>query len=323
MTPFSYHRAASLADAKRALAQPGAQVLAGGTTMTDLLKLDVLRPSLLVDILSLPDLTQVSLDHGRLRIGALARMADVARDPAVREHAPVIAASLDLAASAQIRNMATIGGNILQRTRCAYFRDPSSYRACNRRSPGSGCAAEGGATHNHAVLGTTDACLAAYPGDLGVALAALDALVHTDMRDIPFSGLFRDAGNGEGRDTVLSPEEIILGVSFRTGPAVARSSYLKVRDRQSYEFAAVSVALALDVDGRERDIRIAVGGVATRPWRLHAVEHALSEGPLDRERIRAAAGLAAIDAVTTRDNAHKVTLLCRAVERALATALGV
>ncbi|RST85222.1 xanthine dehydrogenase family protein subunit M, partial [Aquibium carbonis] len=283
MNRLAYMRVGSLAEARQALALPGSIALAGGTTVTDLAKLDVLMPDRLVDIMGIPGLDGIAVEAGRLRIGALARMADVARHGEVRRLAPAIAASLECAASAQIRNMATMAGNILQRTRCAYFRDPASYPACNRRTPGSGCAAIGGVTHNHAILGVTDACMASYPGDLAIVLAALDAVVHTDARDIAIGDLFAEPGSGT--ETILAAGEIVTAVSVAADAGAARSSYLKVRDRQSYEFAAVSVALAVDLTRDQPDIRVAVGGVATRPWRLPAVEAALRAGPPSRERL--------------------------------------
>jgi xanthine dehydrogenase YagS FAD-binding subunit len=319
MNRLAYMRASSLQEAKQALALPGSIALAGGTTVVDLAKLGALKPDLLVDIGSLPGLDAVGIDAGRLHIGALARMADVSRHADVRRLAPAIARSLELAASGQIRNMATIGGNILQRTRCAYFRDALTYDACNRRRPGSGCAAVGGVTPNHAVLGGTDACMATYPGDLAVALAALDAVVHTDMRDVPLVDLFADAGTG--RETVLADDEIVTAVSVAADAGAARSSYLKVRDRQSYEFAAVSVALAVDLTADSPHIRVAVGGVATRPWRLPSAEAVLRAGPPTRSRIAEAAATAACGARTTPDNHFKVRLLTRTLERALLTAL--
>lgn len=319
MNRLAYLRASSLEDAKRALALPGSMVLAGGTTVVDLARLDALKPEFLVDIGGLGGLDAIGLADGRLRIGALARMSDVARDADVRRLAPAIARSLELAASAQIRNMATIGGNVLQRTRCAYFRDARTYHACNRRAPGSGCAAIGGVTRNHAILGVTDACMATYPGDFAVALAALDAVVHTDRRDIPILRLFAEAGSGA--ETVLAPDEIVTAVSVAADAAAARSSYLKVRDRQSYEFASVSVALAVDLTGDGPHVRVAVGGVATKPWRLPSVEAVLRAGSPTRERIAAAAALAAQGARTTPDNRFKISLLTRAVERALLEAL--
>lgn len=319
MNRLAYCRPASLVEARQSLSAPGAIPLGGGTTVADLAKLDVLAPDMLVDLTALPGLDAIELKDGRLHIGALARMADVAGNPDVRRAAPAIASSLDLAASAQIRNMATIGGNLLQRTRCAYFRDPGSYTACNRRAPGSGCAASGGITHNHAILGVTDACMATYPGDLAVSLAALDATVHTDWRDIALLDLHVQPGTGI--ETVLARDELITGVSIAADAGAARSSYLKVRDRQSYEFAAVSVALAVDLSGPRPDIRVAVGGVATRPWRLPAVEAVLADGPVTVGRVAEACARAAEGARTTENNHFKIRLLTRSLERALLKAL--
>ena len=218
------------------------------------------QPGTLVDLTRLPDLDDVTVDGSGAVIGALARMSRVAGDKAVRDGFPAVTESLLLAASAQLRNMATIGGNLLQRTRCAYFRDPAGFPACNKRAPGTGCSALDGLTRDHAVLGTSQSCIALYPGDLAVALTALDATVHTTQRSIPVEHLFVEPGTAPDRETVLEPAEIVTSVSIKASPMAANSTYLKVRDRQSYEFAAASaaVALGLEEDGATiRDIRVA------------------------------------------------------------------
>jgi xanthine dehydrogenase YagS FAD-binding subunit len=222
--------------------------------------------------------------------------------------------------------MATIGGNLMQRTRCAYFRNPAAFPACNKRSPGSGCAALGGVTRNHAVLGTSVACIATYPGDLAVALTALDADVHAGDRRIPIGEFFRLPGDTPACETVLEPGELITAVCIPATPAGRRSTYLKVRDRQSYEFAAASAAVGLELepDGRTiRDLRVALGGVATRPWRARAVEDALRGQPLEEVLVNEASRLAVEGAVPHGDNAYKIDLAPRVVARAILTLGGV
>jgi len=280
MRPFIYLKAYDPSTAAQALAAAGAgdnlltdasiQPLAGGTTLIDLMKLDVMRPVTLVDINPLAaGWSQISLEGDNLKLGALARMSDVADHPEVQQFYPVIAQSLKLAASPQLRNMATLGGNVLQRTRCTYFRDVS-YANCNKRRPGSGCAAMDGFNRTHAVLGTSDWCIATYPGDFAQALIALDASVEilgkSGLRSMPFAQLHKPPGNSPQIETILQPGELISGFTI-TG-RWPRSIYLKTRDRQSYEFALASAAVALDVqDGMVRDARVALGGVATVPWR--------------------------------------------------------
>jgi xanthine dehydrogenase YagS FAD-binding subunit len=329
MRAFDYARPASLAeallDARQALAaDPPATpaFLAGGTTLLDLMKLDVLRPGRIVDLGALrQEFGQVRLERDALHLGAFARMAEVAAHPGVNTSYPVVAQSLALAASAQLRNMATLGGNVLQRTRCAYFRDPS-WRACNKRTPGSGCAAIDGANRGHAVLGTSDACIATYPGDFAQALVALEASVviagARGRREIPLAALHRRPGTTPHLETGLQPGEIIAGFVVPARPWTRRSRYLKIRDRQSYEFAVASAAVALDLDGETvRDVRIALGGLASVPWRAHEAEDALRGRHLDEASAQAAAQAAFAGAVPRPHNAFKVPLGQATLVRAL------
>ncbi|WGF88563.1 FAD binding domain-containing protein [Marinivivus vitaminiproducens] len=320
MRAFDYVRADTIEAARQAAASPGTMILAGGTTLLDLAKCGVATPDTVVDITRLEGLDSVERIEGGVRIGALATMAAVARDPQVRASAPAVAQALDLAASPQIRNMATIGGNLLQRTRCPYFRAPASYAACNKRTPGSGCAALGGVTRNHAVLGTSDDCIAVYPGDLAVALVALDAVIEIGERQVPADAFFPAPGTTPDRETLLEHGEMITAILVPLSAAAERSAYLKVRDRQSYEFAGASAAVGLeiDADGRTiRDLRVALGGVATRPWRARGVEEALRGQPFDEAAIRRASVRATEGAVARGANAYKIDLVPRVVARAI------
>lgn len=302
-----------------------AQFLAGGTTILDLMKLDSMRPSALVDINDLArDHAAIEAGADGLRLGALARMAEAADHPAVRRDYPVIAQALDLAASQQIRNMATLGGNVLQRTRCQYFRDPS-WIHCNKRDPGSGCAAIGGVNRMHAVLGVSDRCIASYPGDFGQALAALDAHVEivgpAGARVIAFEALHLAPGATPEVETVLGPGDLITGFLIPARPWTRRSLYLKVRDRQSYEFAVASAAVALDLaDGSVRSARIALGGVSSRPMRVRPAEAVLQGRALDEEAAWAAADAAFAGAVTHGGDDFKPELGRRTLVRALLSA---
>src|SRR5258707_2848727 len=279
MRPLSYARATD-ADSAIALVYEirDSELLAGGTTEVDLLRQNVLRPRLLVDINDLP-LNQVEdRPGGGLRIGALARMSDVARAGSVVQRFPVISQALLLGASAQLRNMASIGGNLCQRVRCSYFRDATS--PCNKRDPGSGCAALGGFNRGHAILGTSDKCIATHPPDVAVALVAVDAVVHTrgpnGERPIAMDDFFLLPGDSPEREHPLEHGELIVAIEVPATPTARRSIYLKFRDRESYEFALVSVAAAVGIqDGTIADVRLALGGVGTNPWRARRAEASL------------------------------------------------
>jgi xanthine dehydrogenase YagS FAD-binding subunit len=304
---FAYERAAD-ADAAVALAaRPGAAYLGGGTNLVDLMKLGVATPSVLVDVSRLP-LTEVTATDGGLLVGAAVRNSELAAHPAVRRDYPVLARALLAGASGQLRNAATVGGNLLQRTRCLYFQDVT--KPCNKRSPGSGCPAREGIHRNLAILGTSEHCVATHPSDMAVALAALDAVVHVHGHDpIPVTELHRLPGDDPARDTVLPPGALITGVELPALPFATRSTYRKVRDRASYAFAVVSVAAALDVaDGVVRDARIALGGVAHKPWRAYAAEELLRGGPATEESFRRAASAELAAATPLRDNWFKVPL---------------
>jgi xanthine dehydrogenase YagS FAD-binding subunit len=321
--PFQFSRASDEAAALAAAAS-GARYVAGGTTLIDLMRETVERPAAVVDINALP-YKDIDLQGSTLRVGSLVRMSELAANPGVRGQFPVIAQALELSASAQIRNMASIGGNLMQRPRCLYFRDVSA--ACNRRAPGSGCAAIDGRNRTHAILGTSDACIATHPSDLAVALTALDAAVVT--RDgsgehrIPIADFFRRPGRTPEQEHNLSAGTLIAGVEVPVVPEARRSGYLKVRDRESFEFALASAAVALDVTGGiVRAARIAVGGVGTVPWRLPAVERALIGRVAEPDLWRDAASHAADGAKPLSENGFKVELVKRTVERQLATVAG-
>src|SRR4051812_40206276 len=328
MRPFSYQRATDPSFAIQALAaatsnpltEAEAQPLAGGTTLIDLMKLDVMRPQTVVDINPLASAwSAVSLDGGNLRLGAMARMSDVAANAEVQKNYPVVADALKLAASPQLRNMATLGGNVLQRTRCTYFRDVS-YDNCNKRNPGSGCAALQGFNRSHAVLGTSDQCIATYPGDFAQALIALEASVEitgkSGIRNLPFSQLHKPPGNSPQIETTLAAGELISG--FTIPGRWPRSVYLKARDRQSYEFALASAAIALNVqDGIVRDARVALGGVATVPWRAREAEAQIKGQKFDDGLAQRAAEAAFEGAKGNKHNAFKIALGKRVVARAL------
>ncbi|HZI40501.1 MAG TPA: xanthine dehydrogenase family protein subunit M [Gemmatimonadaceae bacterium] len=326
MIDFEYVRASDVDAALHAGAAPSTRFVAGGTNLIDLMKLNVERPTHLVDINDLgrrdPSLAAIAeLPGGGLRLGALARMRDVAWDPRVRERYPVVSQSLLLAASGQLRNMATIGGNVLQRTRCPYFRDTAT--PCNKREPGSGCSAIAGINRTEAVLGTSEHCIATYPGDLAVALIALGATVRVRGasgadRAVPFASLHVLPGAHPERETILRPGEMITAIDLPALAAARRSLYLKVRDRASYAFALASAAVAIDLRGRTiRDARVGLGGVATKPWRSAEAERALIGKPATEQTFRAAAEAALAGARPHRDNAFKVVLAKRTLVRAL------
>lgn len=320
MRDFSYLRATSAAEARQAAQQAGATLLAGGTTLLDLAKCGVGAPDTVIDITHLSGLSDITVDAAGARIGALAKMSEVADHKDIRAAFPAVSESLSLAASAQLRNMATIGGNIMQRTRCSYFRDPGTFPACNKRNPGSGCAAIGGVTRNHAVLGTSKACIASYPGDLAVALVAFDAVVELDGRKVTVDDFFLAPGDAPDRETVLQRGEMITAIGIPGSAAARNSTYIKVRDRQSYEFAAASAAvgLELEADGKTvRDIRVALGGVATKPWRAGLVEQALIGKALNLEIVEKASRLAMEGAAADGGNRYKIELAPRVVARAI------
>ena len=311
MRPFELTAPASV---EAAFAAPGT-FLAGGTTLVDLMKLNVLTPRQVTDINALP-LRGIDTSDG-LRIGALERMSDVARHPGVY---PAISRALLLSASQQLRNMASIGGNLLQRTRCGYFRDVTM--PCNKRNPGSGCPAVSGANRTHAILGTSDSCVATHASDVAVALVALDAEVRlvgaSGTRTVRLADFYRLPGDTPEVENDLRPGELITEVVVPRLDWARRSTYVKVRDRQSYEFALCSAAVALDIrDARVVDARVAVGGVATMPWRLASVEAALRGAPATPEAFEDAASVAAEGARPLPGNGFKVSLLKRTVVRAL------
>jgi xanthine dehydrogenase YagS FAD-binding subunit len=322
MENFTLASPAALDAALAAAQQPDTKFIAGGTDLLQLMKDEVERPRHLVDIAGLP-FDQSSIGDDGARIGALVKMSDLADNSDLRRHYPVIAEALLASASPQVRNMATIGGNLLQRTRCTYFRDPG-VAACNKRRPGSGCSAILGFNRLHAVLGGSDFCIAAHPSDLAVALSALDAAIELrggdGVRTVPINDFYLVPGDTPDRETVLNAGEIITAVSVPPPPIGERSHYLKLRDRASFEFALVSAAVAVAVDdGRIRSARIAVGGVGTKPWRLPTVEAALAGASVSRETLLQAAAHAAEGARPLRENAFKIPLMQRALARALAT----
>ena len=328
MRAFEYERLGGVGSrfsTGRGEADASVQFLAGGTTLVDLMKLDVLRPTRVVDINQLADrYSAIEADADGLTLGAMAKMADAAEHPAVLADYPVIAQSLQLAASQQLRNMATLGGNVLQRTRCPYYRDPT-WDACNKRRPGSGCAAIAGPNRNHAVLGIDDSCIAQYPGDFGVALAALDAAVTLTgpggERRIPFTALHRPADGEPQIETTLEPGEIITSFHIPAGAWTRRSLYLKIRDRASYEFAIASAAVALVLEGEVvREARIGLGGMAYLPWRATAAEAALLGRTLDATHAGRAAEIALTGAKTHGENDYKPELGRRTLVRALLAA---
>jgi CO/xanthine dehydrogenase FAD-binding subunit len=273
-------------------------------------------------------LSDIAVAAERIRIGALAKMSQVAADTRIQVQAPVLSEALWRAASPQLRNMASIGGNLMQRTRCSYFRDPAAYPECNKRTPGSGCAALKGINRNHAVLGGSDACIAVYPGDLAVALVAFDAqvLIRGDSeRSVAVDDFYRLPGERPDIEHDLAPGEMIVGVEVPLVPALKRSHYLKVRDRASYEFAAASAAVGIEFEADSRtirDVRIALGGVGTKPWRARAVEQALIGKPFIEKVLREAAGHAVDGAQAREHNGFKIILAPRVVARALMTAGG-
>lgn len=324
MQPFSYVEPHTVADALR-LAQDhsGARFLAGGTTLVDLMKTGVMRPPLVIDINHLP-LQSIEKDCDTIWIGALARMSDVASHPVVREGAPGLSESLLFAASGQLRNMASIGGNLLQRTRCLYFRD--RHFPCNKREPGTGCAAIGGENRNLAVLGTSEHCIANYPGDFAIMLAALKGSVHLDgpggARVVAAGEFHRLPGDTPDVETGIASGEMIVAVSLPGGALARQSHYLKVRDRSSYEYASVSVAAAAEFaeDGTIRDARLALGGLAAKPWPIAAAAEMLSgKHPEDKAAMQHLADHALEGATPESGNAYKLPQARAAIARAFRT----
>ncbi|MET0314372.1 MAG: xanthine dehydrogenase family protein subunit M [Hansschlegelia sp.] len=325
MTPFEYSRAASAADALRLAGRDGAMLLGGGTNLVDLMRKGVERPNQLVDVTGLSTLVEET-PAGGLTIGAAARNSAVAAHPLVRARYPMLSRAILSGASAQIRNMATVGGNLMQRTRCAYFTDVSGSR-CNKRDPGAGCDAIGGFTRYHAILGASDACVATHPSDMCVALAALDAGVKilgaTGERTIPIVELYLAPGDRPDIETVLEPGETIVAIELPPSPLAGRSAYRKVRDRASYAFALVSVAAGLSLhDGRIADVRIALGGVAPRPWRAFRAEATLRGQEPTAEASAAAAEAELAHAAPLPGNAFKVGLAKRTLAAVLAELSG-
>ncbi|MBI1682887.1 FAD binding domain-containing protein [Caulobacter hibisci] len=323
MNRFSYVRATSLDEALSALAVPGAAILAGGTNLVDLMKYDVAKPARLVDISRLPLGGITALDDGGLRLGALTPNADTAYDARIQARAPLLASAILAGASAQLRNVATTGGNLLQRTRCAYFYDPCM--PCNKREPGSGCPAIGGVNRMHAILGTSEACIAVHPSDMCVALAALDARINVESpggaRVIPIAEFHRLPGDQPQTDSTLGADEIITSVDLPADRFGPHHSYLKLRDRLSYAFALVSVAAGLRLeDGVIVEARIALGGVAHKPWRDREAEALLVGSAPDREAFDHAARAILAPAVGRGGNDYKIELARRAVVRALSQA---
>ncbi len=324
MRPVSYSRATDVMNAVATVTtDPRSAFLAGGTTEVDLLRLNVVQPARLIDINPLPLREIEDLPDGGLRIGALARMSDAAE--ACGERFPMLAQSLLLGASPQLRNMASTGGNLMQRVRCGYFRDTAS--ACNKRIPGSGCAALDGINRGHAVLGTSEHCIATHPSDAAVALVALDAVVHTEgpngARSIPIDDFFLLPGDTPDREHPLEHGELIVSIEVPPLPVARNSHYLKVRDRESYEFALASVAVAARVDdGVFREIRLALGGVATKPWRARRAEELLLGASAELERFAEAAAAELETAVPRKWNGFKIELAQRTIIRALQTATG-
>ncbi|MFC7936570.1 FAD binding domain-containing protein [Streptomyces sp. NPDC057387] len=313
MREFGYQRADDVSGAVALLAaDPDARFLGGGTNLVDLMKTGVERPARLVDVRELPlDSIEETADGG-LRIGATVTNSDLAAHPEVRRRYSALAQAVLAGASGQLRNMATVGGNLLQRTRCGYFTDLS--KPCNKRAPGSGCPALTGEHHNHAILGASDHCVAVHPSDMGVALAAFDAVVGYETLEgpgrLPLADFYLPVGDTPHRETALPPGALITGVTLPPAPVAARSRYRKVRERASYAFAIGSVAAALDIeDGVVREARLAFGAVASRPWRARAAEAVLTGAPADGETFAAAADAELAAARPLPDNGYKVTLM--------------
>jgi xanthine dehydrogenase YagS FAD-binding subunit len=327
MRPYSYVRANDVEGAVATLSEaPNAAFLAGGTNLVDLMKLGIETPDVLVDVRRLTSERVEDLEDGGLRIGAAIPNSVLAADRKVRTRYPALSQALLAGASGQLRNVATTGGNLLQRTRCVYFYDTTT--PCNKRKPNSGCSAIEGHNKNHAILGASEHCVATHPSDMAVAMTALEAFVNVQGPDgerrIPIEDLHRLPGDEPQRDTILEYGELITSVDLPPLAFSSHSMYRKVRERASYAFALVSVAAALDVeDGVVRDVRIALGGVAHKPWRATKAEEALREEPASEENFRAAAEIELEDARPLRDNAFKVPLARNVIVRTLLELAGV
>jgi xanthine dehydrogenase YagS FAD-binding subunit len=326
MKPYRYERAEDISGAISALAdEPEGAFLGGGTNIVDLMKLGVSTPDVLVDVRRLTSDDIEETEDGGVRIGAAVPNSDLAADPTIRTRYPALSEALLSGASGQLRNMATTGGNFLQRTRCVYFQDTTT--PCNKREPGSGCSALDGYNKNHAILGSSEHCVATHPSDMAVAMAALDAFVVTHgpngERRIPIEELHRLPGDEPERDTILEHGELITAVELPPMGFSSNSKYRKVRERASYAFALVSVAAAMDVeDGVVRDVRVALGGVAHKPWRATKVEEALRGEPVSEENFRAAAEIELSEAEPLSENSYKVPLARNVMVRTLSDLSG-
>ncbi|WP_030988219.1 FAD binding domain-containing protein [Streptomyces sp. NRRL S-1813] len=313
MREFGYQRVFDVPGAVALLgADPDARCLGGGTNLVDLMKAGVERPAQLIDVRELPLGRIEAVDGGGLRIGATVTNSELAAHPEVRRDYPALAQAVLSGASGQLRNMATVGGNLLQRTRCGYFTDPT--KPCNKRVPGSGCPAIEGEHHNHAILGASAHCVAVHPSDMGVALAAFDAVVRYETTDgpgeLPLAEFYLAVGDTPHLETALPPGALITGITLPPAPVAAHSRYRKVRERASYAFAIGSIAAALDVrDGVVREVRLAFGAVASRPWRAREAERVLTGGPADAAAFAAAADAELAAAETLPHNGYKVTLM--------------
>jgi xanthine dehydrogenase YagS FAD-binding subunit len=325
MTPFTYSRAADASEAIRLGRQPQAKYLGGGTNLVDLLRETLEQPTALVDVTGLQSAIEERQDGGLL-IGAAAKNTAVAEHRGVRTRYPVLSRAIVAGASAQIRNMATVGGNLLQRTRCTYFYDDEG-SPCNKRAPGQGCGAIDGFNRTHAILGASSTCVATHPSDMCVALAALGAIVHLRSargeRTLPLTDLHRLPEDHPEIETILDPGELIIAVELPALPFASRSTYRKVRDRASYVFALISVAAALELEGETvKDVRLAFGGVAPKPWRAWKAEEALKGRPATAESFRAGAEAELADARPLRDNGFKVELAIRTMVAVLGELTG-
>jgi len=326
MNLFDYVRPVSVAEAVAAASEPGAAYLGAGTNLLDLMKVGAMQPDTLVDITRLPGLDRIeTLEDGSMRIGAMVRNSDLARDPAFAKAFPMVAEALLSGASAQLRNAATVGGNLMQRTRCAYFQDPAS--ACNKREPGSGCDAREGENRSHAVLGWSDSCIATHPSDFCVPLAALDATVEIEgsdgRREVPLEAFYLLPGDTPEKESVLAKGELVTGLRLPAAAAgfSGNARYLKLRERTSFAFALVSAAAALRIeDGVIAEARLALGGVAARPWRAREAEAVLEGASPDAGTFAKAAAAAIAGARPSGDNAHKIKLAKRIAIRALVLA---